>query len=546
MSWRFVLAVWLLHLGVLYQQNTGKPRLAAHADLGLLVVKHHPEYRTLYGPFDLWAGDWWRVPMGGLHHAGFFHLGIVSAILIYLGRRMEPEIRASTYLLLVIGALLVTTLPRWQLDRSVPSWFNGKDPLTGLGGVLYAQYGVLVFLRGKDLQLSRSFSEGGVLFGIVVGLACLAGSTIGIVTGVDNLAHMVGLIYGLVWGFVLTASPILMKVTAALLLGCHLFLWPAFSRLIQPEENARYHWWLAETSEDPDFKKEHYANASELDPELERPWIAMAELELQAGKPKAAWSVILDGMSECPTLEVTQDLGRRIWDEFSTEEERKAAWELAESRAPVLEGLLSPRQMVVFRLETNEPAKAWTALMRELRGLPPPKTPLDVPPDIMEFTDNIWSQLRGDSARARAIQALDRVLDLNRRAWHLAVVPNRTLIDHYRNVGENLWAWEAVIRELKNDSQFQNQGQTIAKEIWQELPSELRKERARKILSDEFGVESLRWQFQLGILSEAERNRIRPDQSIEIPLTDLKTQPPAPIPPINPDDPESAATGKKL
>jgi membrane associated rhomboid family serine protease len=31
-------------------------------------------HRQLKGPFDLWAGEWWRMPVSAFHHGDLVHL----------------------------------------------------------------------------------------------------------------------------------------------------------------------------------------------------------------------------------------------------------------------------------------------------------------------------------------------------------------------------------------------------------------------------------------------------------------------------------------
>ncbi|MCA9067377.1 MAG: rhomboid family intramembrane serine protease, partial [Planctomycetaceae bacterium] len=253
MTWAVVLVVVSLHLWVQFNVYSQEDR-SAYREAGVLEVQQSADQPELHGPFDLWSGQWWRIPLGGLHHLNWFHLAVVVSVAIYLGKHLEPQIHWLTFLLFFVGALVVTTLPRWQAGDSVPDWFNGAKPITGLSGVLFAEFGVLLFLRQKDRKLLRNYHEGSVLFGIVMGLACLAFSTIGAISGVDNLAHIVGFFYGLIWGIVLFPSSRWIKgLMVVILVGAHGLLWPVFQQVIRPVDNGRYHWWLAENSDDPEF-----------------------------------------------------------------------------------------------------------------------------------------------------------------------------------------------------------------------------------------------------------------------------------------------------
>jgi hypothetical protein len=102
------------------------------------------------------------------------------------------------------------------------------------------------------------------------------------------------------------------------------------------------------------------------------------------------------------------------------------------------------------------------------------------------------------------------------------------------------------MEQLQDDPAFHPTGKQIAREIWQSLPSDLRRQRARKIVQDTFGVEALAWQVELGILSDADKQKYRLDQSLNLPAEDFIDSPPARLPAVNPDDPTSAALGNRL
>lgn len=552
LTWGVVLVAVLLHLFVQIKMSSQEDRLAAFREAGVLEVRQSADHPELTGPFDLWAGEWWRIPMGGLHHLGWLHLAIVVGVAVYLGKRLEPQLHWLTYILFFLGALVVTTLPRWQAGDSVPDWFNGADPITGLSGVLFAEFGLLLFLRQKDRKLLRRFHEGSILFGVVMGLGCLAFSTIGLRFGVDNLAHIVGFFYGLVWGIALfPSSKWIQGVLVGALVGAHALLWPMFQHLMHPVENGRYHWWLAETSDDPAFRRLCYREALKCDPTLQTPWLELSQSELENGQPDAAWKTLLRGLDQHPDLEHSEDLSRRIWSEFTTTEDREIAWQEAEQHKPTLSAdwstrLLTPRQAAVFLMEQGQPISAWTALMRHIRELPRPQSPTDLNPDqaeIWNLTMTIWQQLAAPSEQLAALEIMDDLLDRDRRAWHLALIPNEVLIRHYQQIGELLWAWEAVLHELQDVSAFRDEGKKRAGQIWQELPTKLRRDRARRMVEDIFGMRALDWQIELGILSEAFLERYRLDQSVQLPPLEWSHDVPLELPPLNPDDPTSASGG---
>src|SRR5687768_5532447 len=101
-------AVIALYVAVRWNITPDHDRDAAFRQWGLLQIQHSPEHPELSGPFDLWAGEWWRVPLGGLHHASWWHLGLVSLAFLYLGGCLEPRLPKAVYGLFLLGAIFVT------------------------------------------------------------------------------------------------------------------------------------------------------------------------------------------------------------------------------------------------------------------------------------------------------------------------------------------------------------------------------------------------------------------------------------------------------
>ncbi len=333
-----VAAVIALYVAVRLNVTPEHDRGAAFRQWGLLQIQQSAEHPELSGPFDLWAGEWWRVPLGGLHHAGWWHLGLVSLALLYLGGCLEPQLPKAVYGLFLLGAIFVTTVPRWLGGDSVPGWFVGNDPAMGLSGVVFALFGCLLMLRRNDPELANRFGEGAILIGIAVGLGSLAVSTIGLSIGLDNLAHLAGWPYGLLWGLVLSAPIIPRRILIVAIALAHAVLWSTYQSLIHPAENARYHWWLAETTDNGTEKQSHYEKALELDPSLEALWLELAELEFQTQSTGDAWRTLVRGFKENPNLAETELLSQRIWAAFRTK--GRPPGRLAGSRAAAFRAAL--------------------------------------------------------------------------------------------------------------------------------------------------------------------------------------------------------------
>ncbi len=242
----------------------------------------------------------------------------------------------------------------------------GKEPITGLSGVIFAQYGLLLLLRQNDRELSRDFGEGCILLGMVAGLGCIAFSTVGMGFGVDNLAHLAGLPYGLLWGLAMSATVPARQLLVVALGGANALFIPLFTNLMHPEKNARYYWWQAERTENSAFKIACLQAALIRDPRLKTPWGELAELELQTGQPGDAWRTLMKALQEHPELENAEELSRRIWMDLKTEQQRRLAWGEAErknlSRFPRLERAAVIAPAIGGFFDGREPAVACLVL----------------------------------------------------------------------------------------------------------------------------------------------------------------------------------------
>src|SRR5690606_21738384 len=59
----------------------------------------HVDGEVLFGPFDLWDGQWWRIPISGFHHAGFVHLIVNCLSMVTLGQLLERRMPRWLYAL---------------------------------------------------------------------------------------------------------------------------------------------------------------------------------------------------------------------------------------------------------------------------------------------------------------------------------------------------------------------------------------------------------------------------------------------------------------
>ena len=137
------------------------------------------------------AGEQWRLLTCGFVHIGIVHLLFNMYALAMIGVQLEPLLGSTrTALLYVITGVAASMTSLWWHDNTVSA---------GASGAIFGLYGVFLALLSTDLipkearkQLLQS-----------IGIFVLYNLMYGMKGGVDNAAHVGGLISGLVMGFAL-------------------------------------------------------------------------------------------------------------------------------------------------------------------------------------------------------------------------------------------------------------------------------------------------------------------------------------------------------
>lgn len=148
-----------------------------------------------FGPYSL-GGQYWRLVTSAFVHVGFLHLGVNMVSLWILGRMVEKLfgviITIGLYLVTAVGAALLTL--SWDPMR-VSAGASGA--IFGLDGVLIS---VLYFGRlGLAPELTRQ------VLGWVVKIAVI-NLIYGLGGHIDNMAHLGGLVTGLLAGVFLART----------------------------------------------------------------------------------------------------------------------------------------------------------------------------------------------------------------------------------------------------------------------------------------------------------------------------------------------------
>jgi rhomboid protease GluP len=162
-----------------------------------------------YAPYTL-GGEWWRLFTSMFMHIGVIHLVFNMYALFMIGAYIEPMLGARTfttaYLCTGIAATLVST---W--------WHDSNMVGAGASGAIFGMYGVFLALLSTNLIPAKARKEMLTGIGVMVGYNLLYG----LKEGVDNAAHVGGLLSGLIAGYLIYLSikkPVLKTGVALLLL----------------------------------------------------------------------------------------------------------------------------------------------------------------------------------------------------------------------------------------------------------------------------------------------------------------------------------------
>ena len=141
--------------------------------------------------FETTSGDWWRLLMSIFVHGGFMHLCLNISGLVIAAIFVEPLLGRKNYFILYISSGLCGSL--------ASIWWYPNTISVGASGAIFGLYGAIL-----GLLLTKAFPEEGkkgilMMIGIYVGINLLWGLT----GGIDNAAHIGGLLSGALIGIIL-------------------------------------------------------------------------------------------------------------------------------------------------------------------------------------------------------------------------------------------------------------------------------------------------------------------------------------------------------
>jgi rhomboid protease GluP len=139
-------------------------------------------------------GEWWRLFTSCFLHIGIFHLLLNMYALVYIGMLLEPRIGSSRFL----SAYILTGIAA----SATSLWWHDLTISAGASGAIFGMYGV--FLAMLSTNLIEKSARKALLTSI--GIFVFYNLVNGMKGGIDNAAHIGGLVSGLVIGYVFYPS----------------------------------------------------------------------------------------------------------------------------------------------------------------------------------------------------------------------------------------------------------------------------------------------------------------------------------------------------
>ena len=134
-------------------------------------------------------GEWWRLITSCFLHIGIFHLLMNMYALYYIGLLLEPYLGTGR----IIAAYLLT-----GITASMTSlWWNDHTISAGASGAIFGMYGVFLSMLTSDLVEKSDRKSLFTSIAVFVGYNILYGMK----GGIDNAAHIGGLLCGVAIGF---------------------------------------------------------------------------------------------------------------------------------------------------------------------------------------------------------------------------------------------------------------------------------------------------------------------------------------------------------
>lgn len=185
---------------ILIYANIGIYLIMALMGLGFISFKGQDllQWGANYGPLTK-AGEWWRLLTSTFLHGGLMHLLANMYGLLFVGIFLEPLLGRVKYLTVyILTGILASIASIWWYDATIS---------VGASGAIFGLYGVFLALLLTKIfppDFAKTFLISTAVF---VGFNLLMGLT----GGIDNAAHIGGLVSGFIVGLILI--PVIKKRT---------------------------------------------------------------------------------------------------------------------------------------------------------------------------------------------------------------------------------------------------------------------------------------------------------------------------------------------
>lgn len=285
----------------------------------LVFVHDHPlikenGYPTA-GPFDLWAGEWWRILVSGFHHGGLLHLLMNSLAIGYLERLIEPVLRSWLY----VGFLLLATFV-----SLLPEYFLGHYPV-GLSGGACAMFGLLIMLRKTNPQIAEEFTEREIIWGMGWLVLCVVMTQFDVMH-IANAAHFMGLLYGLIAGAVFINRSRFARTMRVSFVLAQLLIIPCTYLVCHPVWNGKYYWYLARHEKNLAQRITYLQKGIELSPGEPKIGAELALSFYQIDEtPFRSWEIILNSLKKNRSYDKGVQIARLIWKQFRSDQQKEKA-----------------------------------------------------------------------------------------------------------------------------------------------------------------------------------------------------------------------------
>jgi len=150
----------------------------------------HIDWGSNFSPLTL-SGDWWRLFTCIFIHFGIIHLAMNSYALYMAGVYLEPMLGKTKYLIAyLVTGIFASLASLWWHSEGVNS--------AGASGAIFGLYGVFLSLLFTNLIPKQMRSSLLQSIGVFVVFNLIYGTK----SGIDNAAHIGGLLSGLIIGFI--------------------------------------------------------------------------------------------------------------------------------------------------------------------------------------------------------------------------------------------------------------------------------------------------------------------------------------------------------